>query len=288
MKYLKFCCIVLFVAYSTILLAQSRSDATKPLWLRSLPVTTNNTIIYVTHSAVAKDLETARKLCLDELVSNSGMRKGMFVVSDSKINTQFEQYVENGNMREKVTTTGDFNTSIKTDEVKVYVDVIDEYWERNAAGEYYLTRLYAKSELNHHVFDDITLTTQYGMQGFVRSLVPGWGQIYKGSMAKGLSIIGAEALGIGGIVACYSMKSSYEKFMIEDPRHIEQYSVLADTWTNIGYGCIAFTAAVYIYNLIDAAVAPGGRRVVIKNRSNFALYPAASHDAIGLAFTYKF
>ena len=64
--------------------------------------------------------------------------------------------------------------------------------------------------------------------------------------------------------------------------------MLADTWTNIGYGCMAFTAAVYIYNLIDAAVAPGGRRVVIKNRSNFALYPAVSYDAIGLAFTYKF
>ncbi len=288
MKTRQICYIVLLFVCTTMLNAQSRSDATKPQWLRSLPVTTNNTIIYVTHSAVAKDLETARRLCLDDLVSNSGMRNGMFVISDSRVNMQFEQYIENGDVRETVETTGNFNTSIKTEKVKVYVDVIDEYWERFATGEYYLIRLYAMSELSQHVFDDIILTTQYGAKGLVRSLVPGWGQIYKGSMAKGLSIIGAEVVGVGGIVACYSMKSRYEKLMIENPLFFMQYSMLADTWTNIGYGCMAFTAAVYIYNLIDAAVAHGGRRVVIKNRSNFALYPAVSYDAIGLAFTYKF
>lgn len=288
MRLRRFCYTILSLVFIATVTAQSRSDATKPLWLRSVPETKNNTIVYVIHSAVAKDLETARKLCLEDLASNSGMRNGMLVVSDSKVNMQFEQQFKNGETTEIITTTGDFNTSIKTNEVKVYVDVIDEYWERNALGEYYLTRLYAKSELNQHVFDDIILTTQYGIKGLVRSLVPGWGQIYKGSMVKGLSIIGAEAVGVGGIVACYSMKSSYEKFMLEDPHHLEEYSVLADTWTNIGYGCIAFTAAVYIYNLIDAAVAPGGRRVVVKNNSNLTLYPMVSNDAMGIAFTYKF
>lgn len=285
---MRFRYLILLLMITATVTAQSRSDATKPLWLRSLPETKNNTIIYVTHSAIAKDLETARRLCLEDLASNSGMRNGMLVVSDNKVNMKYEQQVKNGKTSETSTTIGEFNTSIKTDEVKIYVDVIDEYWEQTAFGEYYLTRLYAKSELHQHIFDDITLTTQYGMKGLVRSLVPGWGQIYKGSMTKGLSIIGAEAIGVGGIVASYSMKSSYEKFMIEDPRHTEDYSALADTWTNIGYGCIAFTVAVYIYNLIDAAVSPGGRRVVLKNMSNFTLHPMASNDAIGVACSYKF
>ena len=87
MKTRQICYIVLLFVCTTMLNAQSRSDATKPQWLRSLPVTTNNTIIYVTHSAVAKDLETARRLCLDDLVSNSGMRNGMFVKKVEKISS---------------------------------------------------------------------------------------------------------------------------------------------------------------------------------------------------------
>ena len=74
---MRFCYIILLLIITATVTAQSRSDATKPLWLRSLPETKNNTIIYVTHSAIAKDLETARRLCLEDLASNSGMRNGI-------------------------------------------------------------------------------------------------------------------------------------------------------------------------------------------------------------------
>ena len=86
------------------------------------------------------------------------------------------------------------------------------------------------------------------------------------------------------------MKASYEKLMQEDPKHIKDYSLSANMWQNIGYGCIAFTAAVYIYNLIDAAVAPGARRVIVLPRENvFTIAPAVTHDgSVGIAMKYNF
>lgn len=169
---------------------------------------------------------------------------------------------------------------------------IDEYWEQYADGEYRLYSLYAVSIPDvKPQFDTYTLSTHYTpSEGLVRSLVPGWGQLFKGSKVKGGIIIAGEALGVGGIVASYSMKASYEKLMQEDPKHKKDYSMSADMWQNIGYGCIAFTAAVYIYNLIDAAVAPGARRVMVfPGQQTMALSPYVSYDgSVGLAMKYNF
>lgn len=169
---------------------------------------------------------------------------------------------------------------------------IDDYWERNDDGEYILYSLYAVSipGVKPH-FDDFKTTTDYPWHsGVVRSLVPGCGQIYKGSKVKGGLIIAAEAIGVGGIVTSFSMKSSYEKLMQEDPKHLKEYSMSADMWQNIGYGCIAFTAAVYIYNLIDAAIAPGARRVIVYPREKtFTIAPSVMNDgSIGIAMKYNF
>lgn len=236
---------------------------------------------------------------LQSLKDNRLINFALFMQQTNKIDGVVERNTIgvniNGNIDTKTTHKLTYKTNTDVHEFECVL--IDEYWTLivypDGTKKYRLLSLFAVSTISNESvnFDSYSLSTHYRpSEGMVRSLVPGWGQIYKGSMAKGLSIIGAEALGIGGIVACYSMKSSYEKFMIEDPRHIEQYSVLADTWTNIGYGCIAFTAAVYIYNLIDAAVSPGARRVIVTPKNtNWSVLPTTfNNDAIGLALTYKF
>lgn len=235
---------------------------------------------------------------LQSLKDNRLINFALFMQQVNKIDGEVERNTLgtnlNGNMDTRTTHKLSYKT--KTDVYEFECVLIDEYWclmsHPDGTKYYRLLSLFAVSTTSNRraYFDSYSLSTHYKFsEGGLRSLVPGWGQLYKGSMAKGLSIIGAETLGVGGIVASYSMKSSYEKLMQEDPRHMKEYSILADTWTNIGYGCIAFAAAVYIYNLIDATVAPGARRVIVKsNHPNFSLYPAAMNNTIGIAGVYKF
>ena len=131
-------------------------------------------------------------------------------------------------------------------------------------------------------------TTKYPFSA--RCLVPGMAQIWKGSKAKGGSMIALEAVGVAGIVASFSMKSSYERLMTEDPQYVEDYSNKADLWQNIGYGCIAFTAAIYVWSFIDGAVAPGKKHMQIGSKSyDYDLAPVVSPQGdFGLAMQVKF
>ena len=167
--------------------------------------------------------------------------------------------------------------------------IIEEFWEfkGNWAYGYFLVQV--SNELKCTNWERIELsTTKYPFSA--RCFVPGMAQFYKGSMVKGGLIIGGEVVGVAGIVTCFSMKGSYEKLMVEDPKHKATYSQNADMWQNIGIGCIAFTAAVYVYNVIDGAIASGKPHIQIGSKSyDLAFAPVATpRGDIGLAMQVKF
>lgn len=283
--------VLLCCPFSTIARAQLTSDKIKPTWVEGpYPIPTNDTYMYERKTAFGSSLDEARNKCYQQLVDNSSNLAGAVVYADHMSNKTAHQHYTNGQLHEEIDYINQSNAYSIGDKHTLYAICIDEYWEYKN-GMYYVTRLFAKSELHGRpIFDEVEYNNKYGAEGFVRSLIPGWGQIYKGSKVKGGLIIAGEALGIGGIVASYSMKASYEKLMQEDPKHIKDYSMSADMWQNIGYGCIAFTAAIYIYNLIDAAVAPGARRVIVLPRQqSMLLIPSVSLDGtVGLAMKYNF
>ncbi|MBQ7530092.1 MAG: hypothetical protein IJT12_00085 [Paludibacteraceae bacterium] len=167
--------------------------------------------------------------------------------------------------------------------------IIEEYWEYKGDWAYGYFLVQISNDLSCTKWENVDMnTTKYPFSA--RCFVPGMAQIYKGTKVKGGLIIGGEALGVVGIVTCYSMKASYEKLMLEDPKHKATYSQNADMWQNIGIGCIAFTAAVYIYNVIDGAIAPGKPHVQIGSKSyDVAFAPMATpHGDFGLAMQVKF
>ncbi len=275
----------------TVVAGQTQSDKIRPTWVDGfLPIPTNDTYIFERKTAQGGTLDEARSNCYQQIVDNSTNMAGAVVYADYVSNKNAHQHYSNGRLQEEIDYIYQSNSYSKGDKHKLYAICVDEYWEYKH-GMYYVTRLYAKSELHGKpIFDEVEYNNKYGVEGLVRSLVPGWGQIYKGSKIKGGLIIAGEALGIGGIVLSYSMKASYEKLMKEDPKHMKDYSRSADMWQNIGYGAIAFTAAVYIYNLIDAAVAPGARRVIVLPRQNaLTIAPAfTTEGSVGLAMKYNF
>lgn len=160
-----------------------------------------------------------------------------------------------------------------------------EYVEELEPGLYKVYLLVQTVKNPKYEYESVSYSDKYPFSA--RSFVPGWQQIYKGSQLKGGIIIGAEALGVAGIVTCFSMKSSYEKLIQEDPKHTKEYSTSADTWQNVGYGCIAFAAVVYIYNIIDATVAPGKKSIFVNG--NIAFSPIVTNEGSAcLAIRYNF
>ena len=169
--------------------------------------------------------------------------------------------------------------------------IIEEYWEYTSDWAYGYFLVQISNELKCTNWEHVEMnTTKYPFSA--RCFVPGMAQIYKGSNVKGGLIIGGEVLGVAGIVTCFSMKGQNERWAQESKKvnDIQYYTDRADMWQNIGYGAIAFTAAIYVYNVIDGAIAPGKKHIQIGSKSyNYALAPmVTTRGDLGLAMRVNF
>lgn len=286
-KHLIICTIALLsVFFGMPARAQSRtSEKIRPQWLHKQPTPTNSTFAYQTVSAWGASLDGAREKCLAELLSESGLKNGIVAISDYRSNERLSQVWDNGRLTEQIEYDATTSTSARGSEIKLYIENIAEYWERDPSGNYYLTKLYAKSELDRApLFDNIELTTRYGAHGLWRSaIIPGWGQFHKGANLKGGLILGGCAVLVAGIVFTESQRSDYARKITRthDTELKRAYATKRDHFATGRNICIGAAAALYIYNLIDAVAAPGARRIVVRHRSNgrmYALAPAILND----------
>lgn len=111
--------------------------------------------------------------------------------------------------------------------------------------------------------------------------------MYKGSKGKGITILLAEAAAIGGIIFCENGRASYESKMLSQPQFIKTNKTKVDNFETARNCCIGAAAAIYVYNLIDAVVAPGAKRLSIEpNRVQLA--PFATKDFGGFSLSYRF
>ena len=256
---------MLFLLGETASAQYRSSEKIKPQWLHKLPKPSNSSFMYETVSASASSLDNAREKCLAELIANSGLKNGVVAISDNKSSERLSQIWNNGKLTERVEYDSHTSTHAQYDAIKLHVENIAEYWERDRSGNYYLTKLYAKSELGKApLFDNIELTTRYGARGLWRSaIIPGWGQFHKGANLKGGLILGGCAALAAGIVFTESQRSD-------------------DHFATARNICIGAAAALYVYNLIDAIAAPGARRIVVHRRNGngqtYSFVPAVMPD----------
>lgn len=235
----------------------------KPFWTRGYFFDANNSYIEVV-SAEGWEVNNARNKAYKELLRRRGIATG----TDARVS------IKSGNL------------SVESNkDLIVKARVISEYVEQLGPGEYKVYLLVQTAKNPTFDYEQVRISTKYPFSA--RCFVPGMAQIYKGSKGKGAFFISAELLGVGGIVLSSAMKSSDERLMREDPKHRAEYSDRADMWQNVGYGCIAFTATMYLINVIDGIAAHGKPRIFI-NR-NLAVTPTISFDgSMGLAMRYKF
>ncbi|MDE5595390.1 MAG: hypothetical protein K2I89_07455 [Muribaculaceae bacterium] len=297
MKSLSKIVLILSLLIPGIISAQmNKSEKIKPQWLHKLPEPSNSTFSYELDPSVGgKSLDEARKTSINGMITSSGFENGVVVVSDYKSKVTDSKTFNNGRLSDIQEDVFVANNKVQGNEVKLNLKRIAEYWEQDKNGNYHLTTLYQKSLNQNPSFDDVELTTKYGAHGLWRSaIVPGWGQFYKGSYLKGGLILGGTVALVGGIIFTENQRADYvNKISKTHSAEIKKsYATKRDHFATGRNICIGAAAALYVYNLIDAIVAPGARRVVVhkrKNGSGYAILPtmtAEGNPALAASITF--
>lgn len=283
--------LLLVLVFPTVLSAKEKSDRIKPNWIKNTPKSLNDR-----YSFKVVSVDNGESLASSRLLARAELTRYI----EKTFNIQLSENLKNTSTTTQRNGVLDYDDNetyvldVKSDEeqVSVYCERVDEYYEiykENGVTVFKLYTLFAVSNVGKNArFDEFRVTNRYGAHGLWRSAIcPGWGQMYKGSTAKGLTILAAEVAAIGGIIFTENERATYESKMRSQPNFAKQYKTKVDNYETARNCCIGAAAAIYVYNLIDAVVAPGARRVVVKPR-NVYFTPMASKDFSGVTFSYNF
>ena len=279
--------------------AQEASDKVKPQWMKHTPAARTYGVCYVPVTVYSTDLQSASTLALNELTKYLPRNWNVTTVTDVERESYMEREGANTIGANKRTQTYRLYVRNEGEPVTIRCKEVDTYWEEAHIG--------GNDQLKHTIlspviapnsptdFETTYTTTQYGVHGLWRSMiVPGWGQFHKGSKAKGAMFLGGTAALAGGMVYCQSRITNSRNLAAQtyNPEHLRIYSRRISNFSTARNVCIGATVALYIWNLVDAVVAPGARRVVVKPAMNFGGYSLessnSSADAVGLSAALSF
>lgn len=161
-----------------------------------------------------------------------------------------------------------------------YARLIDEYvsFDDNVDETYDYT-LYQLFEVTNREdgvmpdYDGCDITRSRNGGALLRSIIPGLGQYYKGQNVKAYCIWGGEAVCIAAALICEKRRSDYaadrNRFMAEgDMVSWDSYRSKSQSWRVFRNIAIGGAIGVYAYNLLDAALSKGPRRVVVRKNSS--------------------
>ena len=272
-----------------ILCIGSAAFAGKPKWIGNTPKEQNNTYRFVEVVSYGQSISSARMDAKKQLAQNEQLRRAVSVSVNSGNRQHIDQQIVNGNMVETINNNITIDTQISGKQYRLQAYPVDEYVERTD-GQVKLYSLYMVGITDRVVFDRTYLSSNYGAAPAAMSIIPGLGQFYKGSTVKGVCMLaGVAACGVGAIL-CDNERADYKNKMKEQPQFAQSYNTKANNWETARNVCIGAAAAIWLYNIIDAAAAKGARRVIVKpaNGSSLAINPVVTPQSAGISLTYNF
>ncbi|MCH5240182.1 MAG: hypothetical protein J1F38_08155 [Muribaculaceae bacterium] len=176
-------------------------------------------------------------------------------------------------------------------EQSVYARLVDRFQKYedypDGSYDYNFYQLYAISNPGYSTpdFDRFTLKRKYGIKPMLMSIIPGFGQIYKGQPAKGYSFLGVEAAMVASIIYATDRANHWNNLGKKYPEFYDNYQSKASTFRQWRMFCFIAGGGLYIYNLLDAAIANGARYVEVKRNNapnmQFSFMPVFSPDMLG-------
>lgn len=263
--------------------------AQKPQWVGNTPKELNYTYKFVEIVSTGSTVEEARLDAKDRLTDDTQLQEGVRIYRRTKQHTNIDKVrsTQSG-FSETIHDKIDIDMTVDGEKYDLQAVRVDEYAD-NDKGSIRLHTLFMVALCDEPVFDRTYLTTSYGAKPVFMSIIPGLGQWYKGSKVKGVCMFAAEAVAVAGILVCDNQRASYVKKAQEQPKFIKEYSNRADNWETARNISIGVAAGIWLYNIIDAAVAKGSRRVAVDRAGRgLTVAPMASPDGAGVSLAYRF
>lgn len=175
------------------------------------------------------------------------------------------------------------------DELTAMFRILDEHTQFYGEGQYRVSLLVQilKNEYDTSQYEKVSVTNEYPFSA--RAFIPGMAQLHKGSKGKGIAFIVGEVAAIGGIVAFEGLRASNESKInsTHNAADRQRYIDNASTMQNVRNGFIAGAAAIYVWNIIDGAVAKGRSHVVVGGAQlSFAPYTAPRSTGVMLSLNF--
>lgn len=285
------CSIIIILSFLLCILSQTICKAEKPNWIDNTPKELNHTYKFVEVVSSGSTLESARTDAKSKLQDDTQLQEGIRVYRRTKDNTTIDKSRYNGGkLQESKNQHIEIETVVDGEKFDLQAVKVDEYVQKHN-GYITLHTLFMVALCDDPVFDRTYLTTSYGVTPVVMSIIPGLGQWYKGSKVKGICMFGAEAVAVAVIIFTENQKATYIKKAKEHPKFAVQYGNKADTWETGRNVCIGVATGIWVYNIVDAIVAKGVRRVVVDRADGSGLSIAPYVDFSGFAgvsLAYKF
>jgi hypothetical protein len=261
-----FLIVVCCVLFPSIVMGQRTSSLQRPAWVDGYFAEEANSYVEVT-SATGYSEEDARNKAAQIVIERRSLATGQ------RVNVQ----VQNGN----IIVTGNDNLTVKS-------RVIDEYREHLESGVYRVSLLVQTAKNPEFQYERVNVTDRYPFSA--RTFIPGMAQLHKGSTGKGIAFIVGEVAAIGGIVAFEGLRASNESKInsTHNAADRQKYIDNASTMQNVRNGFIAGAAAIYVWNIIDGAVAKGKKHVVILGDAQMRFSPYATNQSAGMMVSLNF
>ena len=271
----------------------------RPKWVGNLPAVTDKAYYFIeVHSDASSSLPGARTSVWTELAANVE-RTDKVSVHEIFEDNSAQQY-DNKNVTLKSIDNYQLRLQVEGSARPICSRRIDEYWTYTQRGgtpviDYHA--LYAVERKGENAdFSSISKTTAYGTHGMWRSaIVPGWGQFYKGTNLKGGLILGGTVALVAGIIYTHSESSNYADKILKTHNSANKrtYATKRDNYMTGRNICIGGLAALYVYNIVDAIVSPGARRIIIHRstdgKRSYGLVPTMmSNGSPGLSTAMTF
>lgn len=264
------------LVYLTALYSQAYSQ--RPPWMRGdMPNRSNVSYYFKVTLGEGRTRTEARNNALLELVGELSRNQGVMIKGQDILENLSQSH---GSVYDE-STRQQSRYRFETEEFNACFDVADEYYEGNACWMLFEVAYNPEKVW----FDKLEFTTDYKGAALWRSMVvPGWGQMYKRSMGKGITILSLQVATIAGICVCDNLSKSYRNKALSEWNNSvrENYNDRSASYRNVRNGCIIAAGAVYVYNLVDAIAAKGAKRY---KKNSLTFTPYANSNSQGFLFS---
>lgn len=268
---------------STLFCIIINAQSTPPQWMHTVPNNPqNSTYCFIRIEADASSLDMGRSKCFQLLALDQSLLNTLTISYSSKDYITSTTQMQNGSFNEDLEQKTFEVITTEGKPIQVKAKIADEYF---VPQKQTMTTLYQVALVPNAIFDKYTLTTSYANDPATwgLSLIPGAAQMHKGSYVKGGVIMGGSVVLAGGMIAFENMRSEYmskisQTHSADTKKAYKNKANNCETARNL---CIGGFAALYIYNIVDAFIAPGARRIIITPT-------ATANEQYGLTASYSF